>query len=93
MLERDVEKHFVKMVKAVGGEVRKVKWIGRNGAPDRRVMLPSWPPFWIEFKRPGEKPDDHQYREHARMRALGETVRIFDTIEQIDKFFHLAMPL
>ncbi len=42
MLERDVEEYLVKRVKALGGEVRKVKWIGRNGAPDRVVMLPMF---------------------------------------------------
>jgi len=25
----------------MGGEVRKVQWIGRRGAPDRLVMLPA----------------------------------------------------
>ena len=37
--ERDIEAHLVKRVKALGGEVRKVQWIGRRGAPDRLVML------------------------------------------------------
>lgn len=41
--ERDIEKYLVGRVKALGGEVRKVKWIGRNGAPDRLVMLPAVP--------------------------------------------------
>jgi len=40
MRERDIEAHLVKRVKALGGEVRKVQWIGRRGAPDRLVMLP-----------------------------------------------------
>lgn len=41
MRERDIEKHLVQRVKELGGEVRKVKWIGRRGAPDRLVMLPG----------------------------------------------------
>lgn len=41
MLERDIEDYLVKRVKAMGGEVRKVQWIGRIGAPDRLVMLPA----------------------------------------------------
>lgn len=41
MRERDIERHLVARVKARGGEVRKVQWIGRRGAPDRLVMLPS----------------------------------------------------
>ena len=41
MRESDIERHLVKRVKELGGEVRKIKWIGRNGAPDRLVMLPA----------------------------------------------------
>jgi hypothetical protein len=63
MLERDIEDYLVKRVKAMGGEVRKVQWIGRNGAPDRLVMLPpiSDPcsdngyrerTTWVELKNP-----------------------------------------
>jgi hypothetical protein len=40
MRESTVEQYLVDRVKALGGEVRKVRWIGRNGAPDRLVMLP-----------------------------------------------------
>lgn len=67
-LERHVEAYLVKRVKDLGGEVRKFKWIGRNGAPDRVVMLPGSalefiggdyvvqlrPPIWIEVKAPGK---------------------------------------
>lgn len=41
MRESDIEEYLVKRVKALGGEIRKVKWIGRRGAPDRLVMLPA----------------------------------------------------
>lgn len=40
MKERDIEKYLVERVKALGGEVRKVQWVGRKSAPDRLVMLP-----------------------------------------------------
>lgn len=43
MRERDIEAYLVKSVKALGGEVRKVQWLGRRGAPDRLVMLPPQP--------------------------------------------------
>lgn len=39
--ESHIEDRLVKRVKEMGGEVRKVKWIGRSGAPDRLVMLPE----------------------------------------------------
>ena len=43
MKERDIEKYLIARVKALGGECRKVQWIGRRGAPDRLVMLPGLP--------------------------------------------------
>lgn len=41
MRESVIEHYLVQRAKELGGEVRKVKWIGRNGAPDRLVMLPE----------------------------------------------------
>jgi hypothetical protein len=61
--ERDIEHYLVNQVKALGGECRKIEWIGRRGAPDRLVMLPRPSGFsmindttiWIELKAPGVK--------------------------------------
>lgn len=82
--ERDVLAYLKKRVSALGGELRKVKWEGRRGAPDKRVMLD--PPFWVELKRPGEKPEAHQLREHIRMREHGEIVAVLDSFEAIDYY-------
>lgn len=43
MRESQIESYLVERVKALGGECRKLKWIGRHGAPDRLVMLPDRP--------------------------------------------------
>ena len=122
-LEAKIEKYLCDRVKMLGGEVRKVKWIGRRGAPDRLVMLPvaescggtqglehrGWgvgevtgcvyctkcgalrtdcPPqsatIWVEVKAPGEVPEPHQAREHARMRAMGQRVEVIDSMEGVD---------
>ena len=95
MRERDIEKYLVERVKALGGEVRKVKWIGRNGAPDRLVMLPDEYPayvdhvytcsLWVELKATGKKPEPHQLREHKRMQAMGQRVEVIDSIEGVDE--------
>lgn len=101
MRERDIEKHLVKRVEELGGEVRKVKWIGRRGAPDRLVMLPSScttlscgcccselkeeQTIWVELKAPGVKPEAHQLREHERMRAMGQRVEVIDSIEGVEE--------
>ena len=39
MRESSIEDYLVRRVKELGGECRKVQWIGRKGAPDRVVML------------------------------------------------------
>lgn len=93
--ERDIEDYLVERVKALGGEVRKVKWIGRHGAPDRLVMLPPTPlgegirlpgkTLWVELKAPGEKAKPHQAREHERMRNMGQRVVIVDSFEGVDE--------
>ena len=95
MRESTIEKYLVKRVKELGGEVRKVKWIGRRGAPDRVVMFPvtaqlfidgGWgTALWVELKAPGEKPKPHQVREHNRMRAMGQRVVVIDNIELVDE--------
>ena len=85
MRESDIEKYAVKRVKELRGEIRKVAWIGRRGAPDRRIMLPHKQPVWVEFKAPGLKAEPHQEREHNRMRALGELVEVIDSIDAVDR--------
>ena len=84
MRERDIEAYLVRRVKALGGEIRKLRWIGRRGAPDRVVMFPGGRLWWIELKRPGGITEAHQAREHARMLAMGQRVLVLDTIEKID---------
>lgn len=95
MRESVIEAHLVKRVKQLGGEVRKVQWVGRRGAPDRLVLLPhapagwgypSWMPAscWVELKAPGGGPEPHQAREHTRLRNLGQHVVVVDSIEAVD---------
>jgi hypothetical protein len=84
--ESVIEKHLVKRVKELGGEVRKVQWIGRRGAPDRLVMLTRrMLTVWVELKATGVKPETHQLREHERMRAMGQRVVVIDSIEGVEE--------
>jgi len=93
MRERDIERHLVERVKALGGEVRKVVWQGRRGAPDRLVMLPFDArafksqdfTIWIELKASGVKPEAYQLREHERMRKMGQRVVVIDSIEGVEE--------
>ena len=94
MRERDIERYLVKRVRELGGEVRKVQWIGRRGAPDRLVMLAPTrdrfgdlqsPTIWVELKAPGVKPEAHQLREHVRMRKMGQRVVVVDSLEAVEE--------
>lgn len=89
MRESTIESALVARIKALGGECRKVKWIGRNGAPDQLVLLPNRTTIWVELKAPGEKPRPRQVSEHKSLRALGQTVLVIDTPELIDQHFPL----
>ncbi|HHW4679894.1 MAG TPA: VRR-NUC domain-containing protein, partial [Xylella taiwanensis] len=73
--EHSIERYLVSRVRAKGGEIRKVKWLGRHGAPDRIAMLPSGT-LWIELKAPGQTCRPHQQREHERMRRMGQRVEV-----------------
>jgi hypothetical protein len=91
--ESEIEAYLVARVKAMGGEVRKVSWVGRRGAPDRLVMLPDPGPgsgifnnaWWVELKAPGVKAEAYQLREHARMRGMGQRVVVIDSIEGVEE--------
>lgn len=103
--ERDIERYLVKRVKELGGEVRKVQWVGRRNAPDRVIMwhgrvpkvvagkvVESPPTIWVELKNPdtiktfpANAHERAQYREHARMRAMGQRVVVIGTIEQVEE--------
>lgn len=85
-LERDVRKHLKKRLAELKGEIRKVNWIMRRGAPDELVMIPDYGiHFFVELKRPGFEPEAHQFREHERMRRAGIRVEILTTREEVDR--------
>lgn len=96
--EADVEQYLATRAIALGGEVRKVQWVSRKYAPDRVVMLPAdgkrWPQprtIWVELKAPGglakfpkNAHERGQLREHARMREVGQDVRVIDSWVGVD---------
>jgi hypothetical protein len=95
MREADIERYLAKRVKAMGGEVRKVQWVGRRNAPDRLVMVPDtvnptscrWVParsFFVELKAPGKKPRVGQLREIERMRECNLKVHVVDSLEGVE---------
>ena len=82
--ERDVEAYLVKKVEKAGGEVRKVQWVNRRGAPDRVVFLRGT--HFVELKAPGEVLRDEQAREHKRMTNNGANVWTINNPALVDAF-------
>lgn len=67
-----------------GGEIRKVLWQGRVGAPDWLVML-CGSAIFVETKAPGEVPRRSQIVEFRRIyRASGIPVLVIDRAEDAD---------
>lgn len=84
MREATLEQYLLARVKALGGECRKLTWIGRRGAPDRLVMLHGRVIF-VELKAPGQQAKPHQIREHARLRRMGQRVEVVDSFDGVDQ--------
>jgi hypothetical protein len=84
MRESIIEEYLVHCVKNHAGEIRKLKWIGRDGAPDRVVFLKGV--HFVELKATGKTPEPHQEREHIRMRSNGAKVWVIDSLDKVDAF-------
>lgn len=89
MRESVIEKHFVKRIRALGGEVRKVKFLDRKGAPDRLVMFQNGLSIWVELKATDGTLEPAQVREHVRLVKMGQVVMTLNSIEAVD----LAFPI
>lgn len=89
MRESAIESYLVKRCTAY--ELRKVKFIARNGAPDRVLMAPGGRIVWIEVKAeglgakfPSNAHERAQHREHERLRAMGQRVVVIDSLAGVD---------
>lgn len=90
--ESQIEGYLANRAKALGGETRKLKWVGRSSAPDRLVFLPGGRLIFIELKAPGKAAtfpanahERKQAREHRRMRAMGQRVEVVDSFEGVER--------
>lgn len=90
MKETKVEAYLVAQVKARRGFVRKVKWVGRRGCPDRYVSIPNvWCGF-VELKRPrGGKLSLGQIHEINLLSDAGTRVAIVHSIEEVDQWLQV----
>lgn len=85
--EHVVEKYLCDAIEARGGFCPKFNDVGRRGAPDRLVILPGQPVYFVELKRPHKgKLASWQKRYHEQLLACGQKVWVLNSIEMVDDF-------
>lgn len=85
MRESQIEARLVRRIRDLGGIAYKFTSPARRSVPDRLCVLPEGVSFFVECKRPGEKPTEAQAREHARLLALGHSVYVVDSYATVDQ--------
>lgn len=89
LLESAVEAHLEKEMKKIGGRAYKML-PAVKGNPDRIVAFPFGRIYFVELKRPGEKPSPAQILWHQRSFEMGHVVHVLDTREMVDDFITWA---
>lgn len=86
--EKLVERRLVDSVKAKRGMCVKLLCNHILGLPDRMCLFPGAKITFVELKTTGEKPKRIQLYMHSKLRALGFTVEIIDSIEGVKTFIN-----
>lgn len=89
MRESEIEAYGVKEFKKINIRLDKYTTPQRRSVPDRIALCDKGFTFFIEFKRPGNKPTDSQKREHNRLRDRGYIVLVIDSKTGVDEAVNL----
>lgn len=84
MRESEIEKKCVKIAKRQGYTSYKFVSPGHRSVPDRIFMREAGEIFFVEFKRQGGKPTPKQKEEIEKIRKLGFTVWVCDSVEDFE---------
>ena len=84
--EVEIENYLVKQVKYLEGLAIKLSSNYENGMPDRMVLFPGKLVWFVELKKPGEKPRALQRWMHKQLEQFGHEVLVFDNKDDIDKW-------
>lgn len=101
-----VQAYGMSELKKRGCLVRKISYEMRRGCPDHLVLVPrvkilndgfeyfkTARVVFIEYKQSEDtQPEEHQLREHARMRAVGADVRVIGSKRQVDELVKELFP-
>jgi hypothetical protein len=83
-LEAKIESDARDLVKSLGGIAYKFTSPSRMSVPDRVIVLPNQPIFFIEYKRWGKKCSPGQVREGILLLQMGHFVYYVDNKPESD---------
>lgn len=86
--EKLIEKTLVAEVKSLDGWAIKLLCTYVTGLPDRLVLLPGGVVFFVEVKTTGKKPTAVQRVVHKKLRGLGFTVHVVDSLKQLNSILN-----
>ena len=82
MFESMIERKFVRYCREQGIVTLKLNPVWYRNIPDRIVIFPGDLCFFLELKRLGEKPRPGQVKRIRRLRKMGYTVHVADSLEK-----------
>lgn len=83
--ESEIEQYLVDRVKDHGGIAYKFTSPERRNVPDRLVLLPGVPLFFVECKASNGALSDGQQREIQRIAKRGATVYVVNSFAGVDQ--------
>lgn len=86
MEESSIEVRLRNKAKKMGGLALKFTVPGKNGMPDRIVLLPDGQVRFVELKKPGGKLEKLQQKRARMLRAMGFKVYCLDSSQAVDEF-------
>jgi hypothetical protein len=86
MLEKDIEKYFMRRVAQIGGRAYKFVSPSNRGVADRVVCLPDGTTHFVELKRPGGKLSPLQLQFAIEMKRLGQSYDCLWSTDGVDNW-------
>lgn len=84
--EKNIEASLRDRIKALGGITFKFWPMSVANLPDRIVLMPKGRIWFVEVKRPGKKPTRGQEYMHEKLRELGFSVWVVDSMDMLEFF-------